>query len=86
MISGFTNKDDHPQHHLPPRRLNTSRELRVSNESIGSKNHSRNHSDGSGNSAANGGGSQGRDSPIVKHYFSIKNSCFVTCGNSALCS
>jgi hypothetical protein len=29
---------------------------------------------------------QGRDSPIVKHYFSIKNSSFVTCVNSALCS
>jgi hypothetical protein len=29
---------------------------------------------------------QGRDSPIVKHYFSIKNSCFVTFANSALCS
>jgi aldose 1-epimerase len=30
--------------------------------------------------------SQGRDSPIVKHYSSIKNSSFVTCVNSALCS
>jgi hypothetical protein len=30
--------------------------------------------------------SLGRDSPIVKHYSSIKNSCFVTCVNSALCS
>jgi hypothetical protein len=29
---------------------------------------------------------QGRDSPIVKHCSSIKNSCFVTCVNSALCS
>jgi hypothetical protein len=29
---------------------------------------------------------QGRDSPIVKHYSSIKNSCFVTCVNSAICS
>jgi hypothetical protein len=29
---------------------------------------------------------QGRDSPIVKHFSSIKNSCFVTCVNSALCS
>jgi hypothetical protein len=28
----------------------------------------------------------GRDSPIVKHYSSIKNSCFVTCVNSAFCS
>jgi hypothetical protein len=28
----------------------------------------------------------GRDSPIVKHYSSIKNSSFVTCVNSALCS
>jgi hypothetical protein len=28
----------------------------------------------------------GRNSPIVKHYSSIKNSCFVTCVNSALCS
>jgi hypothetical protein len=27
----------------------------------------------------------GRDSPIVKRYSSIKNSCFVTCVNSALC-
>jgi hypothetical protein len=26
----------------------------------------------------------GRDSPIVKHYSSIKNFCFVTCVNSAL--
>jgi hypothetical protein len=29
---------------------------------------------------------QGRDSPIVKHYSSIKNSCFVNCVNDALCS
>jgi hypothetical protein len=29
---------------------------------------------------------QGRDSPIVKHYSSIKNSCFVNCVNSAVCS
>jgi hypothetical protein len=29
---------------------------------------------------------QGRDSPIVKHYPQIKNPCFVTCVNSALCS
>jgi hypothetical protein len=29
---------------------------------------------------------QGRDSPIVKHYPQIKNACFVTCVNSALCS
>jgi hypothetical protein len=29
---------------------------------------------------------QERDSPIVKHYSSVKNSCFVTCGNSAFCS
>jgi hypothetical protein len=29
---------------------------------------------------------QGRDLPIVKHYSSIKNYCFVTCVNSALCS
>jgi hypothetical protein len=29
--------------------------------------------------------SQGRDSPIVRHYSSIKNSCFVTCVNSAIC-
>jgi hypothetical protein len=28
----------------------------------------------------------GRDSPIVKHYPQIKNPCFVTCVNSALCS
>jgi hypothetical protein len=28
----------------------------------------------------------GRHSPIVKHSSSIKNSCFVTCVNSALCS
>jgi hypothetical protein len=28
----------------------------------------------------------GRDSPIVKHYSSTKNSCFVTCVNCALCS
>jgi hypothetical protein len=28
----------------------------------------------------------GCDSPIVKHYSLIKNSCFVTCVNSALCS
>jgi hypothetical protein len=27
---------------------------------------------------------KGRDSPIVKHYSSIKNSCYVTCVNSAL--
>jgi hypothetical protein len=27
-----------------------------------------------------------RDSPIVKHYSSTKNSRFVTCVNSALCS
>jgi hypothetical protein len=32
------------------------------------------------------GGNLGRDSPIVKHYSLIKNSCFVTCVNSALCS
>jgi hypothetical protein len=31
-------------------------------------------------------GHQGRDSPIVKHWSSIKHSCFVTCVNSALCS
>jgi alpha-1,3/alpha-1,6-mannosyltransferase len=31
-------------------------------------------------------GGQGRDSPIVKHYSSIKNPCFVTCVNYALCS
>jgi hypothetical protein len=29
---------------------------------------------------------QGRDSPIVKHYPQIKNPCFVTCVNFALCS
>jgi predicted transcriptional regulator len=29
---------------------------------------------------------QGRDSPILKHYPQIKNPCFVTCVNSALCS
>jgi hypothetical protein len=29
---------------------------------------------------------QGRDSPIVRHYSSVKNSCFVTSVNSALCS
>jgi uridine kinase len=29
---------------------------------------------------------QGSDSPIVKHYSSINNSCFATCVNSALCS
>jgi hypothetical protein len=28
----------------------------------------------------------GRDSPIVKYYPQIKNPCFVTCVNSALCS
>jgi hypothetical protein len=28
----------------------------------------------------------GRDSSIVKHYYSIKNSCCVTCVNSAICS
>jgi hypothetical protein len=28
----------------------------------------------------------GRNSPIVKHYSSIKNPCFVTCINYALCS
>jgi hypothetical protein len=28
----------------------------------------------------------GRDSPVVKHYPQIKNPCFVTCVNSALCS
>jgi magnesium-transporting ATPase (P-type) len=27
---------------------------------------------------------QGRDSPIIKHYPQIKNTCFVTCVNSAL--
>jgi hypothetical protein len=30
--------------------------------------------------------SQGRDSPIVKHYSFIKNPCFVSCVNYALCS
>jgi hypothetical protein len=29
--------------------------------------------------------SQGRDSPIVKHYSEFKNPCFVTCVNYALC-
>jgi hypothetical protein len=29
---------------------------------------------------------QGRDSPIVKHYSKIKNPCFVTVVNYALCS
>jgi hypothetical protein len=29
---------------------------------------------------------QGRDSPIVKHYSKIKNPCFVTSVNTALCS
>jgi hypothetical protein len=29
---------------------------------------------------------QGRNSPIVEHYSSIKNSCFVTCVSSAFCS
>jgi hypothetical protein len=29
---------------------------------------------------------QGRDSPIVRHYSYIKNPCFVTCVNYALCS
>jgi hypothetical protein len=29
---------------------------------------------------------QGRDSPIVKHYPQIKNPCFVSCVNYALCS
>jgi hypothetical protein len=28
---------------------------------------------------------QGRDSSIVKHYSKLKNPCFVTCVNSALC-
>ena len=58
-VSGFKDKQD--DHHKPPnRRLNTSRDLRLSNESLGSKNHSRNHSDsGSNNSSGNstGGGS-----------------------------
>jgi hypothetical protein len=30
--------------------------------------------------------SQERDSPIAKHYPQLKNPCFVTCVNSALCS
>jgi ATP-dependent DNA helicase Q4 len=29
---------------------------------------------------------QGRDSPIFQNYSKIKNPCFVTCVNSALCS
>jgi hypothetical protein len=28
----------------------------------------------------------GRNSPIVKHYPKIKNPCFVSCVNSAICS
>jgi hypothetical protein len=35
---------------------------------------------------ANAADKQGRDSPIVKHYPQIKNPCFATCVNYALCS
>ena len=57
-VAGFKDKQD--DHHKPPnRRLNTSRDLRLSNESLGSKNHSRNLSD-SGSNNSSGGNSSGR--------------------------
>ena len=59
-VSGFKDKQD--DHHKPStltRRatgLNTSRDLRLSNESLGSKNHSRNHSDSGSNNSNNSSG------------------------------
>jgi translation initiation factor 2 beta subunit (eIF-2beta)/eIF-5 len=35
---------------------------------------------------SNANANKERDSPIVKHYPQIKNPCFVSCVNSALCS
>ena len=60
-VAGFKDKQD--DHHKPPnRRLNTSRDLRLSNESLGSKNHSRNLSD-SGSNNSSGGNSTGGGFP-----------------------
>ena len=55
-LSGFKDKQD-DGHKPPNRRLNTSRDLRLSNESLGSKNHSRNHSDSGSNNSNNSTGS-----------------------------
>ena len=55
-LAGFKDKQD-DGHKPPNRRLNTSRDLRLSNESLGSKNHSRNHSDSGSNNSNNSAGS-----------------------------